>query len=186
MNIAHIIETALMILVVFLLGAILGYVIRHLFFRPKAQTASPATTRNPATIPKVATAPAAPQTTAAKPASIAPKTAATANNNTDNTATDGSKPVTLSKPRDGKKDDLKRIKGIGPKIENTLNGLGIYHFNQIEQWTPKNIEWINGFIKFKDRIQREKWIDQAQKLAAGEATEFSKRVDKGDVPSSKK
>jgi len=205
MNIAHIIETALMILVVFLIGAILGYLIRHLFFRPQTQTASPATSStatnspatsrsatSPVTASKVVTAPAARQTTAPKPTAKAKSTSSTSKitnnttNITNNTTNANDKPETLSKPRDGKKDDLKRIKGIGPKIEKTLNELGIYHLDQIAKWSPKTVEWINTSIKFKDRIQREKWIEQAKKLAAGKDTEFSRRVDRGAVPSSKK
>ncbi|VAW23803.1 NADH-ubiquinone oxidoreductase chain E [hydrothermal vent metagenome] len=181
MNIAHIIETALFLLIVFLIGAILGYLVRHIFFRPKPASAKAST----ATTPPSPVKPAAPAAPAAKtPAAAAPAPKPQAKSET-SAAPDG-KPKPLSGPRDGKKDDLKRIKGVGPKIEKTLNGLGIYHFDQVAQWSPKSVDWINGFISFKDRIQREKWIDQAAKLAKGQETEFSKRVDKGSVPSSKK
>ncbi|MDX5369017.1 MAG: NADH-quinone oxidoreductase subunit E, partial [Alphaproteobacteria bacterium] len=40
-------------------------------------------------------------------------------------------------------------------------------------------------LKFKGRIERDDWIGQAKVLAEGGETEFSKRVEKGDVPSSK-
>ncbi len=83
------------------------------------------------------------------------------------------------------KDDLKRIKGVGPKNEEALNALGIYTFAQIAVWTPENIDWVEDFMSFPGRIQRENWIAQAIELAAGGETEFSKRVDAGDVPSSK-
>jgi len=166
MNIAHVIETALFLLIVFVIGAILGYLIRHLFFRPKPAIAG------------ASAAAAAPKPAPAVPAKPQAKA--------DTSASPDGKPIPLAGPRDGKKDDLKRIKGVGPKIEKTLNELGIYHFDQIAQWSPKSVAWINGFITFKDRIQREKWIEQAEKLAKGQDTEFSKRVDKGAVPSSKK
>ena len=82
-------------------------------------------------------------------------------------------------------DDLKRIKGVGPGNEGALNELGIFTFRQIAQWTPENVDWIEDFMSFPGRIEREDWIAQAKVLAAGEETEFSKRVDAGDVPSSK-
>lgn len=80
--------------------------------------------------------------------------------------------------------DLKRIKGIGPKNEDQLNDLGIYTFDQIAAWTPDNVKWVEGYLSFRGRIGREDWIGQAKTLAGGGETEFSKRVDAGDVPSS--
>ncbi len=95
-------------------------------------------------------------------------------------------PKGLDAPRDGKKDDLVRIKGIGLKIEKKLNSLGIYHYDQIANWTQEEINWVNKFLHFSGRIEREDWIGQAKKLARGEMTEFAKRVDAGKVPTSKK
>lgn len=96
----------------------------------------------------------------------------------------GVRPETQNVP-DAERDDLKRIKGIGPKNEEALNELGIFTFAQIAAWTPENIDWIEDFLSFPGRIEREDWIKQAVQLASGEETEFSKRVDAGDVPSSK-
>ena len=78
-------------------------------------------------------------------------------------------------------DDLKKLKGVGPKLENLLNELGFYHFDQIAKWTEAEVAWVDNRLKFKGRIQRDGWIDQATKLAAGEETEFSKKVAKGKV-----
>jgi len=99
---------------------------------------------------------------------------------------DTSTPQLLSSPRGGKKDNLTRIKGIGVKIEKTLNDKGIYHFDQIAKWTEENIQWVDANIAFPGRVERENWVEQAKLLAAGEETEFSKRVDAGEVSSSKK
>ena len=85
----------------------------------------------------------------------------------------------------GEPDELKRIKGIGPKKEQALNELGIYTFAQIAVWTPENVAWVEGSLSFPGRIQRENWIAQAIELAQGGETEFSKRVDAGEVASSK-
>ena len=96
----------------------------------------------------------------------------------------GEKPETLAVAAEDQ-DDLKRIKGIGPKNEDALNELGIYTFRQIAEWTPSNVDWVEDFMSFPGRIEREDWIGQAKLLASGAETEFSKRVDAGDVASSK-
>ncbi len=94
---------------------------------------------------------------------------------------EGSKPMTLDGPRGGKADDLKQIKGVGPKLEGVINDLGFWHFDQIAAWTKDEIAWVDMRLKFKGRIERDGWIEQAKLLAAGGETEFSKKVDKGDV-----
>jgi len=98
----------------------------------------------------------------------------------------GIAPQRLDEPRNGQKDNLSRIKGIGVKIEETLNDEGIYHFDQIANWDEENVKWIDTNVGFPGRIKREKWIEQAEALAAGEETEFSKRVGAGEVSTSKK
>ncbi|PVB62628.1 NADH-quinone oxidoreductase subunit E [Labrenzia sp. 011] len=94
-------------------------------------------------------------------------------------------PEILKQARDGKPDDLKRLKGVGPKLEATLNELGFFHFDQVASWGPQEIAWVDNRLKFKGRIERDGWIEQARILASGEDTEFSKRVDAGEVASSK-
>jgi predicted flap endonuclease-1-like 5' DNA nuclease len=79
----------------------------------------------------------------------------------------GTPPPALPSP-EGEPDDLKRISGIGPGIEKTLHELGIYHFLQIAQFTPDHVAWIDQRLRFRGRIEREDWIGQARKLAAGE------------------
>ena len=96
----------------------------------------------------------------------------------------GEKPETITIAIEDR-DDLKRIKGIGPKNEDALNELGIYTFKQIAEWTPSNVDWVEDFMSFPGRIEREDWIGQAKLLASGSETEFSKRVDAGEVASSK-
>ena len=96
------------------------------------------------------------------------------------------RPATLDAPEGGKADDLKQIKGIGPKIEGLLHELGVYHFAQIAAWNDANKEWVDDYLRFKGRIDREEWIAQARVLAEGSETEFSKRVEQGGVPTSKK
>lgn len=90
-------------------------------------------------------------------------------------------PETLAAPRGGKADDLKQLKGVGPALEKKLNGLGIYHFDQIAGWDEKEIEWVDDQLRFKGRIARDEWTKQAGILATGGTTEFSARVKKGDA-----
>ncbi len=98
---------------------------------------------------------------------------------------EGVKPPVLSEPKNGTKDNLCRIKGIGNIIEGKLNDLGIFHFEQIAAWSEDEVKWIDSHLAFSGRILREDWIGQAKLLATGEETEFSKRVDKGEVATSK-
>ncbi len=77
-------------------------------------------------------------------------------------------PETLTAARDGKADDLKLLKGVGPKLEEKLNALGFFHFDQIASWTPEQVAWVDAQLKFKGRIERDGWIEQAAELAAGE------------------
>jgi NADH-quinone oxidoreductase subunit E len=97
----------------------------------------------------------------------------------------GARPQGLAAPRGGKADDLKRIKGIGKVNEGKLNALGTYHFDQVAAWNRAEIRWIGTYLAFPGRIDREDWLAQAAVLATGADTEFSKRVDKGEVPTSK-
>ena len=94
----------------------------------------------------------------------------------------GKKPEALSAARDGGADDLKMIKGVGPKLEAMLQRLGFYHFDQIGNWTEDEVAWVDQNLEgFKGRVSRDNWVAQAKTLAAGGDTEFASRVKKGDV-----
>lgn len=92
----------------------------------------------------------------------------------------GIRPESVKIPESGDIDDIKEISGIGLKIEEILNSLGIYYFEQISEWTPENIDWIENYLSLKRRVKKENWIGQAKLLAAGNHTEFSKKVKRGD------
>ncbi|HKL68705.1 NADH-quinone oxidoreductase subunit E [Salibaculum sp.] len=75
-------------------------------------------------------------------------------------------PETLDGPRAGATaDDLKKISGVGPKLEATLNDLGFWHFDQIAAWGPAEIAWVDSRLRFKGRITRDDWVAQARELA---------------------
>jgi NADH-quinone oxidoreductase subunit E len=77
-------------------------------------------------------------------------------------------PELLKQPRGGVGDDLSLIKGVASKMVEKLNAIGIWHFDQIAKWTPEDIAWFEGQLEgFKGRVARDKWIEQAQKLASG-------------------
>lgn len=80
----------------------------------------------------------------------------------------GAKPAGLAAPRAGGADDLKRIKGIGPKLEKLCHSLGFFHFDQIAAWTPEEIAWVDENLEgFKGRVTRDEWVAQAKQLARG-------------------
>jgi NADH-quinone oxidoreductase subunit E len=81
---------------------------------------------------------------------------------------EGERPPGLAAPRGGKADDLRRIKGIGPRNEGVLNSLGLYHYEQIAALTPANIAWLDAYLKFPGRIARDDWVGQAKALLGQE------------------
>jgi predicted flap endonuclease-1-like 5' DNA nuclease len=78
-------------------------------------------------------------------------------------------PAFLPAPN-GMGDDLLLIKGIGPKLNQLLHDLGIWHYKQIAGWTPEEIAWINAKLDFQGRVQRERWVLQSRELASKSAT----------------
>lgn len=87
-----------------------------------------------------------------------------------------------AKTSNAKPDDLKEIKGIGPKLEELLHENGITRFSQIAEWSDGEVEHFAELIgRMGGRIRSDDWLGQARILADGGSTEFSKRVEKGDV-----
>lgn len=76
---------------------------------------------------------------------------------------DKNRPLGIKKP--AKIDDLKLVSGIGPKIEGILHELGIYKFEQIGKWKKAERDWVDGYLRFKGRIDRDDWVKQAKVLA---------------------
>ena len=85
---------------------------------------------------------------------------------------DAGRPAPMKKP--AKPDDLKLISGVGPKIEKTLNGLGIYTYAQVAAWKKAEREWVDGYLRFHGRIERDDWVRQAKALAKGGEAEYIK------------
>ena len=99
--------------------------------------------------------PSTPPNTAAKPAATPRRSS-----NSD------PKPTNLLRKKPADADDLKRISGVGPKLEKMLNKIGIYRFEQIAALRAKEVAWVDAQIEsFKGRIYRDEWVKQAKKLA---------------------
>lgn len=78
---------------------------------------------------------------------------------------EGVQPEQIEKPENGG-DDLTAITGIGPRIGEVLNELGIFTYAQIASWTGENETWIENHLSFKGRVSRENWVEQAKTLMA--------------------
>ena len=72
----------------------------------------------------------------------------------------------LKEARGGQPDDLKKISGVGPKLEGVLHEIGVFHFDQIAAWGPAETAYMNDCLSFKGRIERDDWIAQATQFAA--------------------
>ena len=171
-----IIQSLLLMAIAYILGCIIGCILHRLFVQPEkaaivaapvAAAAVMAPKVEPKPEPKPAPKPAAkPKATPKPKAKVA-------------------KPKPKAKPAPVTKDDLKRIKGIGPQNEARLNNVDVIAFSQIASWSAKEQREMGERLAFPGRIEREQWVKQAKVLAKGGTTAFAKRVDKGEVDSSK-
>jgi NADH-quinone oxidoreductase subunit E len=146
---------------------------------PRKEAGKPAAkTEAKETAPKIAVRTAAPKTTIAKPGAKAeivepaPRIAAA---------------KTVSKARPAKSvpekidavkqaanalsvstgDDLKRISGIGPRLEKVLNGRGISTYAEIAGLSKAALKKIDDELGLEGRVIRDDWQGQAKALAAG-------------------
>ncbi len=115
---------------------------------------------------KAAKAKAAADAKAAKAAKAKADAAAKDHAHDDEVGEGEAKPALLTAARGGKADDLKKIKGVGPKLEKELNAAGVFHFDQIASWTKEEVHWADHhLVSFKGRVSRDSWVDQAKVLA---------------------
>jgi NADH-quinone oxidoreductase subunit E len=85
---------------------------------------------------------------------------------------DKNRPKGVDKPE--APDDLELISGVGPKIAGILNELGIFTYAQVAGWKKAEREWVDGYLNFKGRIDRDDWVKQAKALAKGGEAEYIK------------
>ena len=154
--------------------------------KPKAKAAKPAKAAAPKAVTKSAAAPAA--KAAPKPAATNATAAADATTQKAAPAAKSAKPraagldavigrtketapaepTLLQRPRGDKGDDLKLIVGVGPVLEKLMNGIGVWHFDQIAAWKAADIALVDSKMgSFRGRITRDGWVKQARNLARG-------------------
>lgn len=92
---------------------------------------------------------------------------------------DKNRPAGIEKP--ALVDDLKLISGVGPKIEGILHTLGIFTFAQVASWKKGEREWMDGYLAFHGRIERDDWVKQAKALAKGGVAEYIRVFGKKPV-----
>lgn len=125
-------------------------------------TPSPAPTPTPAPTPAPAPEPEPTVTPVAVASTAAPQ------------AADEGKPRIAEAV--GESDDLTKINGIGPKLCELCNSLGVRRFDQIAGWSDQDVAEVDGHLgNFKGRIARDSWVDQAKLLAAGNLSEWEAR-----------
>ena len=82
-------------------------------------------------------------------------------------------------PAQGGQDNLLRMKGVGPKLNQLLIELGVTRYEQIANWTDADLTAIDAKLgNFKGRPVRDQWIDQAKYLAAGDFAGFEAKYGK--------
>lgn len=118
---------------------------------------APSPAAEPAPSPEPAPAPAAPaQSTASPTPSAAPSASAA--------------------PADGSGDDLRKIKGLGPKLVALLHENGITRYGQIAAWNDADIDRMDAKLgRFAGRIRRDSWVEQAKLLESGDETAFAQK-----------
>ncbi|UVK36369.1 NADH-quinone oxidoreductase subunit E [Mesorhizobium sp. AR10] len=92
---------------------------------------------------------------------------------------DKNRPAGIDKP--ALVDDLKLISGVGPKIEGILHSLGIFTFTQVASWKKAEREWVDAYLAFHGRIDRDDWVKQAKALAKGGVAEYIRVFGKKPV-----
>lgn len=86
---------------------------------------------------------------------------------------------TPAAPTDSEADDLRRIKGVGPKLVAMLHALGVTRYAQIAAWTDADVTTIDAQLgTFAGRITRDSWIEQAKLLASGDTAGFEGKFGK--------
>ena len=77
------------------------------------------------------------------------------------------------------RDDLSKLKGVGPKFEDRLRALGFHRFEQLASLTPTEIERLDEQLgPFRGRLTRDRVVEQADYLARNDLDGFEQRFGK--------
>jgi len=74
----------------------------------------------------------------------------------------------IEAPR-GEADDLKLVPGITDKVEQGLNGAGVFHYWQIADLTDNGVKLLDETLKLEDGTTSRAWIEPAKKLVEAAA-----------------
>ena len=86
----------------------------------------------------------------------------------------------------GPSEDLTRIRGIDPVVQGRLKEMGLRRYEDLARLTPRDVKGLSETLGLDARISLENWIGQAQVLAEGGETYYSRRLDRGiPVPETK-
>lgn len=169
-TLSHVLEVAALLLIAYVGGCILGYALRVLVYRFETR---PRFVAPPVVAPVAAVRQPTPAQRLARTVrmeSEAPGEVTPPAPSPPDPEPAQSRPPGLVAPR-GSPDDLRRIRGVGPKTAEQLEALGIFHYWQIAAWTQPNISWLEDQrVAIKGRIAREQWVEQAALLATAPAS----------------
>lgn len=79
-------------------------------------------------------------------------------------------------------DDFTRIRAIDPDLQRRLNALGVLRFGDIAKLSPSDVARLSQTLGLLGRVEQENWIEQAQILASGGDTYYSRRRQRGEIP----
>jgi len=71
------------------------------------------------------------------------------------------------KPVASDRDDLKKISGIGPRLEQELNDRGIIRYSDIAGLSKAAVKKLDTELGLEGRITRDDWAGQARALSGG-------------------
>ena len=188
----YLIELAIWMLFAYFIGCTLGWVLRNLFGSAAQtvvepiKTVAPIAPVMPVKAPPPPYVPPAPRPVpVAAPAPVVARVPTPIPTPAPIETGKMERPKGLTAARGGKADNLQRISGVGPKNESILHNLGFFHFDQIAEWTPTQVAWVDDHLRFGGRIKREEWIKQAGLLAEGKEAEFTKLFGTGGLRNAK-
>lgn len=76
-------------------------------------------------------------------------------------------------------DDLTRMKGVGPRLADRLNAVGVTNFAQIAALSPEDAVALDAKLgDFQGRLERDRWIEQAAYLSSGDIAGFEETFGK--------
>ena len=88
-------------------------------------------------------------------------------------------PQPASAPVAGEADDLRKIKGLGPKMLALLHSLGVTRYEQIASWTDADLDELDTRLgSFAGRPRRDNWVEQAKLLASGDTGAYEAKFGK--------